>query len=111
MLLSFVTIQPRPGDLAKLIDVLDSMCALLATDIGCLGCHLMVDAGENPSVRYLERWRNREALDRHLRSSLYCRVLEAMELSAQPPGVEFFEVLDTGGLEVVEQARMHRLAP
>ncbi len=33
-----------------------------------------------------------------------------MELSAQPPGVEFFEVLDTGGLEVVEQARMHRLA-
>ncbi|MDY0281233.1 MAG: antibiotic biosynthesis monooxygenase [Salinivirgaceae bacterium] len=110
MLLAFVTIQPRPGDAAKLIDVLDSMCALLATDADCLGCHLMVEAGENPTVRYLERWRNREALDRHLRSSLYGRVLEAMELSAQPPGVEFLEVLNAGGLEVVEQARLHRLA-
>jgi quinol monooxygenase YgiN len=110
MLLSLITIQPRPGDVAKLIDVLDSMRALLATNIDCLGCQLMVDTGENPAVRYLERWRDREALDRHLRSCRYCRVLEAMELSAQPPGVEFFEVLDTGGLEVVEQARMHRLA-
>ena len=37
-------------------------------------------------------------------------VLEAMELSAQPPGVDFLEVLNAGGLEVVEQARLHRLA-
>ena len=107
MLLAFLTIQPRPGDTAKLIDVLDSMRGLLATDADFLGCQLMVEAGENRAVHYLERWRNRAALDRHLRSSLYCRVLEAMELAEAPPTVEFFEVQDAGGLELVEQARLH----
>lgn len=109
MLLAFLTIQPRPGDTAKLIDVLDSMRGLLATDADFLGCQLMVEAGENRAVHYLERWRNRAALDRHLRSPLYCRVLEAMELAEAPPTVEFFEVEDAGGLELVEQARLHHL--
>jgi len=54
----------------------------------------------------MERWRSREALERHLRSPLYCRVLEAMELSRQPPEVEFFAVQDIGGLELVEKARL-----
>jgi len=45
-----------------------------------------------------------------LNSNLYSRVLEAMECSCKPPDVEFYEVINVGGLELVNLARsnVHR---
>ncbi|ADW17394.1 hypothetical protein Despr_1229 [Desulfobulbus propionicus DSM 2032] len=60
---------------------------------------------EDGLVCSTERWRSREALEQHLGSSLYSRVFEAMELSRQPPKVEFLQVQDIGGLDMVAQAR------
>lgn len=107
MLLSLVTIHPLPGDESKVIDVLDSMQRLIATSLDCQGCLITTEAGTGKSICYMERWRTREALDRHLRSTLYCRVLEAMELSRIPPTVEFFEITGIGGLDLIERVRLH----
>jgi quinol monooxygenase YgiN len=105
MLLAIITIHPQPGDEAKIIDVLDSMRGLVATNAECLGCVLTVEAGAGRAIFYMERWRTREALVKHLASNVYCRVLEAMELSRIPPEVEFLDVREVGGLELVEKAR------
>ena len=107
MLLSLITIHPFPGDESKIIDVLDSMQRLIATSLDCQGCVITAEAGTGKSICYMERWRTREALDRHLRSTLYCRVLEAMELSRIPPTVEFFEITGIGGLDLIESVRLH----
>ena len=66
----------------------------------------MVETDEHNSISYMERWRTRAALDRHLRSALYCRVLEAMELSRIPPKIEFYEIADIGGLDLIERVRL-----
>lgn len=63
------------------------------------------------AVCYTERWRTRGALDRHLSTPLYCRVLEAMECSCQPPQIEFLEVTNVSGFDVVERARSSHLKP
>lgn len=105
MILTLVTMYPSPENEAKIIDVLDSMKGPVATNADCQGVLSLVDAGEVRSICYIERWRTRKALDRHLRSPLYCRVLEAMELSRMPPVVEFFDATTIGGLELVEKAR------
>ena len=65
--------------------------------LDCVAC--------NDRISAAERWRTREALDGHLRSPLYGRLLEAMECSCKAPEVEFYEATDVGGLELVEKAR------
>ncbi len=105
MFLSLITIYPLPEDESKVIDVLDSMQGLIATNADCQGC--LFTTGRDKSICYMERWRTRAALDRHLRSALYCRVLEAMELSRKPPTVEFYEITGIGGLDLIEGVRLH----
>lgn len=105
MFLALVTLHPEPDDVAKVVDILDSMRGILATIGDCCGCLLATETGGH-TVCYLERWMTRAGLEHHLRSPLYGRVLEAMELSGKPPTVEFFEVGALGGLEMVERVRL-----
>jgi len=53
----------------------------------------------------LARWETQRDLIRHLQSDTYKRLLLLMELSTAPPVVEFFNVLQIRGLDLVEAAR------
>lgn len=106
--ISVIKIYPPVGREQAVVDVLDTLKGPIASHADCLGCSVAVEsgaAGEGAVVCYTEQWRTRQALDRHLRSPLYGRVLEAMECSAKPPEVDFFEATDVGGLDLVEKAR------
>lgn len=105
MYLSIVKIDVRPGQEHTVMDVLESVKGPALSMAGCLGCSVSIEGNLEGSVCYLERWKDFESLALHLRSPLYTRVLAAMELSRTPPVVEFFEVINTGGLELVEEAR------
>jgi quinol monooxygenase YgiN len=105
MLISVVKIYPLPGREDVVTDVLNSLKGPVSAIVDCLGCSVTREVGEAGVVCYMEQWRDRAALDRHLKSSLYSRVLEAMECSRQPPQVDFYEVTGVGGLELVAQAR------
>jgi len=105
MFLSLITIHPLPEEESKVVDILDSIQGLIAANADCQCC--LFTAGMGKSICYMERWRTREALDRHLRSHLYCRVLEAMELSRIPPTVEFYTISGIGGLNLIENVRLN----
>lgn len=109
MLLAILTIFPLPGEASRIIEVLESLRAAIAPQGECLECLITVAADEGGAICYTERWRSREALERHLGSPLYSRVFEAMELSRQPPKVEFFQVQEAGGLEMVAKARRNQV--
>lgn len=105
MILSVVKIYPPPGREHAIIDVLDSLTGPVSALAGCLGSSVSVETGAGEVISYTEKWSSREALDRHLNSSLYRRVLEAMECSCKQPEVEFYDVTEVGGLELVKLAR------
>jgi len=106
MYLSIVKIDALPDQEHTVMDVLESMKGPTSALAGCLGCSLTIEGGPGGTICYQERWRDRESLDRHLRSALYSRVLAAMELSRTPPVVEFFELTKAGGLDLVESVRV-----
>ena len=106
MFISIIKIYPATGSEQKIIDVFESLKVAIANIPDCLECIVAVEAGEDGQVCYIEQWRTHEALDRHLRSPLYGRVLEAMELSRAEPEVSFFEVSRIGGLELVGNVRV-----
>lgn len=105
MLLSIIKIFPSPGREHNVIEVLDSMKGPMAALADCLGCSVSVELGEASTICYMEWWRTREGFDKHLCSTLFCRVLEAMELSRKSPEIDFYEVYGIGGLSVMEKLR------
>ena len=53
----------------------------------------------------VERWESQSALEAHLRSEAYRRVLGAVELSGSAPEVRFDYVSATDGIELIERSR------
>ena len=105
MILSQIKIYPAEGYAAGIIDVLQSVQVILASVSDCLQASVSIESGESGAILYLEKWRSRESLDDHLRSSVYMRVLEALELSCRNPEVTFFDGREVGGWEIIEMAR------
>ena len=106
MFISIIKIYPPTGSEHTIIDVLESVKVAIANLPDCLECSVALEAGEEGLVSYMEQWSTREALDRHLQSPLYGRVLEAMELSRALPEMSFFEVSRIGSLELVVGVRV-----
>jgi|HubBroStandDraft_6_1064221.scaffolds.fasta_scaffold18385_2 quinol monooxygenase YgiN len=84
---------------------LASLVSPLQLQPGCLSSQLS-QAWPNQNGLYVEaRWENEEYLVHYLRSQAYKRLLLLIELSAGPPVVEFFKVLQIRGLDLVQQVR------
>jgi quinol monooxygenase YgiN len=76
---------------------------------GCIRCDLYQEAG-NPNRFCLEtRWKTDQELIRHLRSEQYRNLLILLELSSEPPQIEFHDVAETKGLELIHAVRQERL--
>jgi quinol monooxygenase YgiN len=53
----------------------------------------------------VEEWSSRQALENHVRSADFRRVLAIMDLAAQPPDLRFHSVASTEGFELVVKLR------
>jgi quinol monooxygenase YgiN len=54
----------------------------------------------------LERWESQAALEAHLRSEMYGRILGALELSGGRPDIRFEHVSASEGIELIERQRL-----
>jgi len=72
---------------------------------GCAACDILDEQGPETAIVLLERWETEEALETHLRSEAYRRILGAIELSGGQPDVRFEHVSSSEGLELVERLR------
>jgi quinol monooxygenase YgiN len=105
MILSFIKLIPQSEKRQAMIDILRTMEALTKIKPGCLCCCTYEQADERHAVLYVERWESREALNIHVQSSMYMRLLTAMELAGEAPEIQFYEVEKTMGIELIEALR------
>ncbi len=104
---SVIRLFPGIKRRAQVIELLRSVRDWTRACPGCLGCWFLEEDILHNHIRYAEQWESEEALFEHIRSDLYRRLLEAMELSKKPPEVSFYYCSQTKGLELVEAARRH----
>jgi len=52
-----------------------------------------------------EFWRDEEALEGHIRSDEYHKVLLVVELAVEPPEIRFDPISHSTGFETIEKAR------
>ena len=93
---------------AKRQEIMATIGTLLAptrVQPDCLSARLYVDADDLNVMTLVEEWASRSQLDRYLASDAGRLLLEAMESSSEAPGVRFDTIQQTGGMEVVAQAR------
>jgi len=106
MVVVLLKILPLPAKRAVVLDLLNSVQKHTAVIGECMGCMVCEERNaDKPAILYLERWESRTALYRHLRSGLYLRILHCMDLSSEPPEINFYEVSESAGLELIESVR------
>ena len=105
VIITFIKLLPQSDKRQAMIDILKSMQAWTRTKPDCICCTVYEQANDTHAVLYVEQWQTKEAFDRHVQSSMYMRLLTAIELGSDPPDIQFHEVSQTSGIEMIEALR------
>jgi quinol monooxygenase YgiN len=105
MILSIVKIAPLPEKRKELLDILRTVKGPTQAVNACLACHISEEEGDDGVIIYQEQWQSWEDFMRHIRSDIYAKMLEALELSRQMPDVCFYEVSAIKGMELLNAVR------
>lgn len=105
MVIHLLCMKVTPGNRAAAVRTITSMTGLTKSKSGCHECDLYSHIDNDDRLQLIEKWDSVESLKRHIASKQYSHLLEALELSIEPPIVEFHTVTDTKGLTFVEEIR------
>jgi len=105
MIVGTLRILPAPDRRAEVLEVFRAIQGPVLAQPGCTACHIYEEQGPEPAVVLVERWESQAALEAHIRSETYRRILGAIELSGGPPEVSFDYVSATDGMELIERSR------
>jgi quinol monooxygenase YgiN len=98
-------ILPAPERRAEILEVFRPIQGPVLAQPGCGACHIYEEQGPEQAVVLVERWESQAALEAHLRSETYRRILGAIELSGGPPEVRFDYVSASAGMDLIERSR------
>lgn len=105
MIIASVRIVLLPKRRTEILEILRHVQSLMRSSPGCVSCTIYEEQGEAPAILFLEQWRSREELHRHIQSPLYLQLLAAMDLASEQPEIRFYEVTKSQGMELVEALR------
>jgi quinol monooxygenase YgiN len=105
MIIGTIRILPPPNRRADVLEVLRSVQGPVRAQPGCAACDIYDEQGQEPAIVFIERWESQAALEAHLRSEMYRRILGAIELSDTRPDVRFEHVSASEGIELIERSR------
>ncbi len=105
MIVGTLRILPPPNRRGDVLAILRSIQGPVRAQPGCTACHILEERGPEDAVVLVERWESQAALEEHLRSDAYRRILGAIELSGSPPEIRFDHVSATEGLDLIERSR------
>jgi len=105
MIIGTLRIFPPPSRRDEVLEVLRSVRGLVQAQQGCTAFHIYEEQGEEGTVVLVEQWASKPALETHLRSEAYRRILGAIELSGGAPDIRFDFVSSSEGMELIERSR------
>ena len=89
----------------EIVSLLRPLVEPTRVETGCVSCGLYKDLHDRDAIIWLEEWADQDALERHLRSPHYKKILTACDLSDGQPDIRFDTVVETRGMQVIENAR------
>ncbi len=111
MIVGTLRILPAPDRRAEILEVFRTVQGPILAQPGCTACDIYEEQSPERAVVLVERWESHEALEAHLRSEAYRRILVAIELSGGPPEVRFEHISATEGMDLIERSRKPKATP
>jgi quinol monooxygenase YgiN len=106
MILSVLKLTAIKEKRQAALEILRTVNSRTRGKMGCVECAIYERQGDDGgAILYLEKWSSMEDLYRHIKSDSYILVLTAMEFSSQEPEIYFYEIPETGGLELIKGLR------
>jgi len=105
MVISTLRFVPSAKRHAEVLEILRSVVGPVESQPGCLSCHIYEEDGPDQATMLCGQWKTQVALQEHILSDLYLRVLAACELSDQAPEFCFHHVSKTQGMDLVQKLR------
>jgi len=105
MVISTLRFVPSAKRHAEVLEILRSVVGPVESQPGCLSCHIYEEDGPDQATMLCGKWKTQVALQEHILSDLYLRVLAACELSDQAPEFCFHHVSKTQGMDLVQKLR------
>lgn len=95
MIVVIATMRAQAGNEKQLGELLHSLLKPTRAEGGCLQYDLHVSEDDPGAYAFYERWEDRKALDRHLKTPHMTSALPAMtELTAAPPSLEIYRLAE-----------------
>jgi quinol monooxygenase YgiN len=105
VIISTFKIAPLAKQRTEVLEILKSIQGPITAQPGCLSCDIYTEIDSGGSILFSEQWESEAALQEHILSGVYLRILSAAELSRKAPEIRFHRVSDTQGLELIRQLR------
>jgi quinol monooxygenase YgiN len=70
---------------------------------GCIECGLYSSTSDDDELILLEKWESREALEKHIRSDDFKKVLAVMDVARETPDISFHNASSTEKFELIEE--------
>ena len=105
MIIERIAILTANGNREEVRHAFSSFLGPTSVEPGCISCDLYQGAGNPNRISLETRWRTEQELIKHLRSDQFRNLLILLELSTEPPLIEFHKVVETKGLELVRSVR------
>ena len=83
----------------EVLGVLSCLKGPTEVTTGCRACRVVQDVEDENALTYLVTWETQEDLEEHLRSDRFRRLLPYIEMSAEPPEVDFSTIDQVRGIE------------
>lgn len=105
MIVGTLRMRPLPERRGDLLEILGSVQGRVLAQPGCVAFQVYEEQEPGAAIVLVERWESESALELHLRSEAYRRILGAMELSSVAPEVTFDHISAARDLERTERLR------
>ena len=89
----------------EVMEILSSIAERARFEPGCISCRLYQGVGVKNLIMLEEFWRDEKALERHLQSEDYRKILLVVEMALETPEVRFDAISHSTGFETIEKAR------
>jgi quinol monooxygenase YgiN len=104
-IITMVRIVIPPEKRSEILKVSCSLMGLTRVQPGCISCRMYFDMENENALSLVEEWKSQDALDKNIRSEQYRKILALLDMSTEPPEIQFNTVLSTAGLEAVAAVR------
>ena len=111
MVISTLRILTAPRSRAEVVRTLAAQLGPTRVQPGCRKCDLYQDVEHPEAITLVEEWDSQADLDPRLRSEDYRAVLAAIELSQEPPLIQFDTVIRRTANGILGQRNPRRRRP